>query len=441
MTKTIFAHTSGKGKAGVAVIRVSGPLASQVLLQLTKRETLPEPRYALLTKLYGFEGDMIDEALILWFKGPHSFTGEDVVEIHTHGSIAVFHALSDFLYQKGGCILAEPGEFTKRAFFNGKLDLTAVEGLADLIDAETTAQRRQALRQLQGELGKLYNHWRHDLLHILAYAEAEIDFADDDIPQNFIEQSKPAINKLIKDIKAHLNDAHCGERIREGIRVAILGAPNVGKSSLINALAKRDIAIVSDIQGTTRDLIEVAVDLKGYPVIFADTAGLRETKDVIEAEGIRRAKAWAENADFQFVLLDAQEGPYIDDHLKTMIHAQTFIVVNKSDVKKSEPFQLDQKFYPISALTGEGLDSLLEALTEAIETEFQSLDTVHLTRLRHREALEETLSHLKRSLEEQAPELVAEDYRLAMRALSRITGHTDVEDLLDVIFRDFCLGK
>ena len=331
---------------------------------------------------------------------------------------------------------AEPGEFSKRAFLNGKLDLTEAEAIADLVDAETRAQQRQALRQLDGALGRLYEAWARDLVHALAHLEADLDFPDEDLPDGVADQTRPALRRILDEITEHLSDNRRGERLRSGVEVAILGAPNAGKSSLLNVLARRDAAIVSDIAGTTRDVIEVHMDLSGFPVILADTAGLRETADRIEDEGVRRALARAERADLKLLLYDGSLWPAKDAATADLRDGDAIEIVTKADLLPVT----DNLPLAISTVTGAGLDDLLDRLAEAVASRLAGSGPA-LTRARHRAALEDAKTALDRAMTAPSPELVAEDVRLAVRAIGRITGRVDVEDLLDVVFRDFCIGK
>jgi tRNA modification GTPase len=379
---------------------------------------------------------------MLWFPAPHSFTGEDVLELHLHGGRAVMAAALAALARLEGMRPAEPGEFTRRAFDNDKLDLTEVEGLADLVAAETAAQRRQALAQLGGALARLYDGWRARLVRALAHLEADIDFSDEPLPPALAEAAAHALADLAGEIRAHLADGGKGERLRRGLQIAILGAPNVGKSSLLNLLARRDAAIVSARAGTTRDVVEVALELGGYPVTIADTAGLRASADDIEEEGIRRALERARLTDLKLVVLDAPELPNIPDAVTALIDDDTLLVANKIDRAPAGPARLQgRSLWPVSALTGDGLAALEAELARRAAVLLDSGGDPTLTRERHRVALQACLDALSRASTASAPELVAEDVRLAVRALGRITGRVDVEDLLDVIFREFCIGK
>ena len=441
--ETIFALSSGAGRAGVAVVRVSGPEAGIALTTLAGSSLL-SPRHAVRVKLREPRtGEPIDNCLAIWFPGPGSYTGEDVAEFHVHGGHAVVGGLMDALAAQPALRPAEPGEFTRRAFLNGKLDLTEAEGLADLVNAETAMQRHQALRQMGGELGRLYDGWRGQLVQALAHIEAEIDFPDEDLPEDIAEHVKMDISQLYQSVSAHLSDDRHGEILREGLYVAILGAPNVGKSSLLNCLARRDAAIVSETAGTTRDVIEVHMDLNRYPVILADTAGLREVADTVESEGVRRALARASAADVKVVVFDATAWPKLAPAAEALVDRDAIAVVNKCDLAAVTP-PLDvagQPAHPISARTGAGVEALLESLGREVARRLAGGAGPALTRARHRRAVAECASALERAVEGTRAELVAEDLRLAVRALGRITGRVDVEDLLDVIFRDFCIGK
>lgn len=480
-TDTIFALASAPGRSGVAVIRLSGPHAGSALLGLAPDlKALPAPRRA--TRVFLFDSDstsdysesesnnqnntpfadrsyrdcnesesspgvsahrdetLIDDGLAIWFPAPASFTGEDVVELHVHGGGAVLDAMMACLARLPGLRPAEPGEFSRRAFEHGKLDLTAAEAIADLVDAETTAQRRQALAQMGGALAELYDGWRAQLVGALAYLEACIDFSEEDIPDDLMARSAETLSALRDSIDEHLQDNGIGERIRDGFRVALTGAPNVGKSSLLNALAKRDVAIVSDIAGTTRDILEVPMDLGGFAATLIDTAGLRETEDAIEIEGVRRARAVADTADVRIHLIDGSDSESFSD-----VPEGALVVVNKMDLVSGAP-EIDGML-PLSVKTGAGLDDFVSALTARVRAlaTTRAGDAPPLTRARHRRALEDCVAALDRAkdgaLNDQDMEMIAEDMRVAAQALGRITGRIDVEDLLDKIFRDFCIGK
>lgn len=438
---TIFALASGAGRAGVAVIRLSGPASGRAYARLSGRPP-PPPRLASRVRLRDGGGEEIDDGLALWFPAPRSFTGEDVVELHVHGGRAVLAAMAEALTALG-LRPAEPGEFTRRAFANGKMDLTAAEALADLVAAETAAQRRQALRQMDGALARLYEGWRERLVRLMAHLEAAIDFPEEGLPDGLAEAVRTALAGLAQEIAAHLADGRRGERLRDGVEIAILGAPNVGKSSLLNRLARREAAIVSATAGTTRDVIEVQLDLGGYPAVLADTAGLREAAEEIEGEGVRRALARAEAADLRLLVFDAAALPEIDPVTAALAADRCMVVLNKSDAAAAPPPGriAGRPAFAVSARDGDGMAGLLEALGTEVAALAAVGEVPALTRARHRSALIDCAAALRRGLEAPLVELAAEDLRLAARALGRITGRVDVEELLDVVFRDFCIGK
>ncbi|HUC10785.1 MAG TPA: tRNA uridine-5-carboxymethylaminomethyl(34) synthesis GTPase MnmE [Stellaceae bacterium] len=483
LADTIFAPATAIGKAAIAVLRLSGPGTARALIALIG--DLPSPRTARRRRLtHPDNGEPLDDALVLWFPAPASFTGEDIAELHLHGSRAVLAAVIDALGGLG-LRLAEPGEFTRRAFYNGKLDLTQAEAIADLTAAETEAQRRQALRQLDGELGGLYRDWSQRLTRTLAHVEAAIDFPDEDLPPAIEQRIVAETRSLRTEIAGHLADGHRGERLRDGITIAIVGPPNAGKSSLLNRIARREAAITSPIPGTTRDIVEVAIDLAGYPVILADTAGLRESNDPIEQEGLRRAHRRAAEAEIRLFVFDART-PADAAGAAAWPGPDTIVVANKIDLLGSADPRLSQRetvmpgldpsthgtrreavscrtdsddrdkpdldaevarskshpeaWFPVSALTGAGLDALLQVLAARLAAAHRIEGPV-LTRARHRHALEDAAASLDRALAADLSELRAEDLRLALRCLGQITGAVGVEDLLDIIFRDFCLGK
>jgi len=434
---TIYALATARGVAGVAVVRISGSQAGAALTALAGR--VPRPRHASLLSLHDpVDGGLLDRALVLWFPNPGSFTGEDVAELHLHGGRAVVNSVLAALGRIAGCRPAEAGEFTRRAFANGKLDLTEVEGLGDLIAAETEVQRRQALRQMDGALGRLYDGWANQLIDLLARIEAEIDFVDEeDVPDSLIQSARRGLTELADSMAAHLKDGRRGERLRDGLSVAILGAPNAGKSSLLNALAGREAAIVSERAGTTRDIIELHLDLAGYPVILADTAGLRTTDDPIEMEGIRRAEARAAAADLTLLLVDQSDWPTISEEVQARLSGPRVVrLISKCDAG----FEAPEPWVAISAETGFGLDRLTGAI-ETIAEESLGGEALVPTRERHRAAVAAAQASLRRAINAPLPELLAEDVRLAVRDLGRITGRVDVEDILDRIFSAFCIGK
>ena len=447
MADTIFAPATAPGRSAIAVIRLSGPACADVCRRLTKMP-LPAPRRAALRRLREpASGEAIDQALVLWFPGPASATGEDVLELHVHGGPAVLGELLLALACLPGLRPAEPGEFTRRAFLNGRMDLTAAEGLADLVAAETRAQARQALRQLDGELGRLYEQWRGALLGALARIEAEIDFsADQDVPDDAIAATRPVLARVSAEMAAHVDDARRGERLREGLTIAVVGPPNAGKSSLINRLAQRDVAIVTPEPGTTRDVLEVHLDLAGYPVTLLDTAGLREPVGGAEAEGVRRARQRAADADLRLALFDGALWPTLDPGTLALLDEGTMIVVNKADLGRlpGDLVVAGQPAERLSCLTGEGIEQLLELLRARASEQMALGQAPMLTRARHRAALHAALKALARiaALPPDAElALVAEDLRLAVRAIGRITGRVGVDDLLDRIFAEFCIGK
>ena len=439
----------------LAVIRLSGPRAADALIFLTephaferghsaREPALPPPRRLALRNLVDpLTAEVIDRGLVVWFEAPHSETGETMAELHLHGGRAVVHSALTAIQKLGFCRLAEPGEFTRRAFEHNKLDLTEAEAIADLVAAETDQQRRQALQQMDGALHRLYEDWRTLGLRALAHLEAAIDFPDEDLPAGIGEEVRASIAQLKSEIADHLDDRR-GERLREGLGIAIIGPPNAGKSSLLNLLARRDAAIVSETAGTTRDVIEVHLDLGGWPVVLADTAGLRETGDAIEQEGVRRALARAEAADLRLLVLDATS-----DWKTAMARltadgsrwdaARDIVVVNKIDLQPAHAVGA----VPLSTKSGVGLPELLTRLQRSagLLMEQGQAAPPPLTRVRHREALGDAEAALGRALDAPEVALAAEDLRLAMRALGRITGTVRVDELLDVIFRDFCIGK
>jgi len=444
MTDTIFAAATAPGRAAVGVVRLSGPGTGAAVDALAGRR--PGARRAALRQLT-HRGVVLDQALVLWFKGPASYTGEDAAEFHVHGGPAVMTGLLEALSSMG-LRLAEPGEFTRRAFEHGKLDLAQAEGVADLIEAETEAQRRQALDQLGGALGLAQTRWRDGLIEALAMFEAAVDFPDEEVPADVAARAKPILRELIGELEHVLADAKRGERVREGFRIALIGAPNAGKSTILNALAGRDAAIVTATPGTTRDIIEVPMRFAGYKALLADTAGLRETADEIEAEGVRRARAWAGEADLRIWVVDgasdAAAVPPGD------MHPHDLCVINKADLPAGaetghalvEARALGVEVLRLSAREAADVAALEAALEGRVVAALAGAEPPTATRLRHRELLGEALERLRRAAEyEDELELAAEDVRLAGRALDRITGRIDPEDVLDRVFSSFCIGK
>jgi tRNA modification GTPase len=450
---TIFALSSGRPPVAIAVVRVSGPRAGAALEKLIGR--LPEPRKAALARVRDpRSNEVIDEALALWFPAPRSETGEDVAELQLHGGQAVIAGVLDALATIEGCRPAEAGEFTRRAFENGRLDLTAVEGLADLIAAETQAQRRLAFRQLKGLIGDRAEAWRRRLIEALALVEARIDFSDEaDVPEDLLGPALHAAQQLRDEIASVLADGRRGERLRDGLVVAIAGPPNAGKSTLLNRLIRREAAIVSPHAGTTRDVIEVHLDLDGYPVTLLDTAGIRDSGEPVEQEGVRRARERAAAADLVLWVIDPSAGGLAaNGYPENLAKVEVWLVRNKIDQAGNRSCagadKHDNSEYEftlsISALTGVGMEALTNAVSAYAKAYFASTESAVITRARHRRALEETVAALDRALARDhttGEELIAEELRSAATTLGRLTGRVDVEDILDVIFRDFCIGK
>ncbi len=441
---TIFALSTAPGRAGVAVIRASGPHAGMAVNVMAPKR--PRARAAEFRKIiHPTTGETLDQGLVIWFPAPGSFTGEDVVEFHLHGSVAVVRAVLAGLALIPGFRQAEPGEFARRAFDNGKIDLTQAEGLADLIDAETEAQRRQALRQSRGKLADLYESWRSSLIDAAALVEASLDFTDEaDVAADAFAQGRTIIEDLARRLDRHLADGNRGEILRSGFQVVLAGPPNVGKSSLLNALARRDAAIVSAEAGTTRDVIEVRLDLGGLPVIVSDTAGIRETDAAVEQEGIRRSVVRASEADLVIWLtdIDAPE-PLLPKELLQLAE-RTLLVVNKVDLAVVQgQLVLPDDMIAVSVKTGDGLDSLTDRLAAIVKDRIAPGDVPALTQHRHRTLLEDAADSLRAFLAGDANqvELRAEDLRRAAVSVGRITGRIDVEDVLDQVFGRFCIGK
>ena len=443
---TIFSLSSGPGVSGVAIIRISGPDCKKIIDKMVN-SPLPAPRVATLKKINKINtNELIDQGLILWFPGPESYTGEDLLEFHVHGSRAVIDAIIKSISEIKNCRLAEPGEFTKKAFQNGKINLLQAESVADLISSETEIQRRQAIEIMKGNHSSKYENWRNKLIKILSNIEAKIDFPDEDLPENILEKIKNTTSQLIKEMSKALDDQSVGERIREGFKIAILGPTNAGKSSLLNYLSKREVAIVSEFAGTTRDIIETHLNIDGYPVVMSDTAGIREAKDEIEKRGIKLALKKAEDADLNIVVIEPKSG-YFTGVLKGLINSEkTILVVNKLDLGVDKIERELKNFNPIyiSIKKEKNLSMLIKIIRDKLKNKFLSTEDTLITRERHRQHLKQCLNYLENfetKKSENDFDKAAEDLRLATRHLGMIVGKVDVEEILDSIFSDFCIGK
>ena len=442
---TIYALSSGPGIAGVAVIRVSGKETSKVIKLITN-DDLPVPRVATLRKMNNINAnELIDEGLVIWFPGPESYTGEDLAEFHVHGSRAVVAALHDTISKIQSCRLAEPGEFTKRAFQNGKINLLKAESIGDLISSETEIQRKQAIKIMNGNSSDKFNSWREKLLKILSYVEAKIDFPEEDLSKDVLHEITENSKRVSSEIQKVLKDQKVGEIIREGFKIAIVGPTNAGKSSLLNYLSKRDVAIVSEIAGTTRDVIETHLNLDGYPVIVSDTAGIRDSKDEIEKKGIKLALKSAEKADLRLVVIEPKNLDFTG-FLKDLFDKNSILIINKSDLLKK---QLDPEIKKldhvlISIIKNTNLDILIKKIIKKLKDKFISSEDILITRERHRQHLEQCVEHLINFADKNKNDDLdkgAEDLRLATRHLGMIVGKVDVEEILGSIFNDFCIGK
>lgn len=436
MKQTIFALASAQGRAGVSIIRLSGPQAVAVVGRLTDKMVVP--RQAVYTSLT-WHGELIDQAVVVWFRAPHSFTGEDCVELHVHGSKAILDRLYTILTELG-LRLAVPGEFSRRALENGKLDLTQAEGIADLVDAETEAQRRQALSQMGGGLKALYEGWRVDLIDILARIEVYIDFPDEDLPEDLRDGILARIEKVKQALADALVDSERGRQIRDGFRIVILGEPNAGKSSVFNAVLKTEAAIVTPIAGTTRDIIEAQLRVGPYSVLLYDTAGLRDTDEVVEAEGIRRARAKAEEADLRVWVIDATQAKV---GFAADIDVEDWVILNKCDIADPKHVSRETPIFRVSAKTGDGVGKVLAALEAHVRHRLSAQTFPAATRERHVERLREACDLLQRALATGmvVPELTAENVRGAINSFDALFGRYDVEGVLDVVFSTFCIGK
>jgi tRNA modification GTPase len=442
---TIYSLSSGPGISGIAIIRLSGPETSNVLELLTNK-SLPKPRVATLRKINKIDtSELIDEGILLWFPGPESYTGEDMAEIQVHGSKAVIDAIHSSISTVENCRLAEPGEFTKLAFQNGKINLLKAESVADLISAETEIQRKQAIKIMNGKSANQFNFLREKLLKILSHVEAKIDFPDEDLPNDILKEIKKSSDEVLINIKKILDDQKVGERIREGFKIAILGPTNAGKSSLLNHLSNRDVAIVSEIAGTTRDVIETHLNIDGYPVIVSDTAGIRDSKNEIEKKGIKLSLNRADEADLKLVVVDVKNLDFTDV-LKGLLDQNSILVINKSDLLKGDIDPEIKKFNHVLISIKENLniDELISKIKNNLKNKFITSDDILITRERHRQHLEQCLEHLNnfnKKNEVEDFDKAAEDLRLSTRHLGMIVGKVDVEEILGSIFNDFCIGK
>jgi len=442
---TIYALSSGPGISGISVIRISGKETKNIISKLTNG-SFPKPREATLKKINKINNnELIDEGIVIWFPGPHSYTGEDMAEFHVHGSRSVVEAIHEAISKIENCRLAEPGEFTKIAFQNGKINLLKAESISDLISSETEIQRQQAIKVMSGKHAVIYNSWRKGLLKILSNIEAKIDFPDENLPDNILKNIKENSENIKNEIIKVLNDQKVGERIREGFKIAIVGPANAGKSSLLNYLSKREVAIVSEIAGTTRDVIEVHLNIDGFPVILSDTAGIRSAKDEIEKKGVRLALKKAENADLNIVIIEPKSA-YFTGFLKDLVSEKSIFVINKTDLGIDNIVNDFKKFNPIyiSLKNEKNIDELIKEIKKKLKGKFINFENILITRERHREHLEQCVLHLENFLQKNENkdfDLAAEDLRLATRNLGIIVGNIDVEEILGSIFNDFCIGK
>ena len=442
---TIYALSTGPGVSGVAIIRISGPEASNIIKSLTGKE-IPRPRIATLRKInYINTSELIDEGIILWFPGPESYTGEDMAEIHVHGGKAVVLSVQNEISKVKNCRLAEPGEFTKLAFQNGKINLLKAESIGDLISAETEIQRLQAIKVMKGKSSEKFNQLREKLLKILSFIEAKIDFPEEDLPEENLKKIKNDTSEVLNEINKILDDQKVGEIIREGFKIAIIGPTNAGKSSLLNNLSNREVAIVSEIAGTTRDVVETHLNIDGYPVIISDTAGIRDSKDEIEKKGIKLSLKKAENADLKLVVVDVKNVD-LRGFLNDLLKNDAILVVNKSDLIKEKLDTDISKFNHvlISLKDNSNIDILISKIKDQLKNKFISEEDILITRERHRQHLIQSSDHLKNFLKKNDKkdfDKAAEDLRLATRHLGMIVGKVDVEEILGSIFNDFCIGK
>ena len=440
----IYALSSGRGPSGIAILRLSGKDTLKLCKKITKLENI-QANEVNFCKFYDPKnGNIIDpESILLWFPKPNSYTGDDLAEFHVHGSNAVINSFLKVLSEQEDCRLAEPGEFTKLAFQNNKMDLVKAESIGDLIHSETELQRQQAIQLVQGNASNYYNELREKLIKSLAYIEAKIDFAEDDLPEKVLQEVHKSIKDIYANIKKILEDNKIGEKIRDGFRVSIIGEVNAGKSSLLNLLSKREVAIVSEEEGTTRDVIETYLNIDGYPVILADTAGIREAKNEIEKKGISLALGKSKEADLNIVMID-NSSPKINDKVKKLINNDSIVLLNKSDIKNKKNHKFDVDTILVSIKNNKNIDQLIKKLKEKLSKKFISSSNVLITRERHRVKLNECLKEIDKFLKKDQNkdiELAAEDLRMATRHLGSIVGKVDVEEILGSIFKDFCIGK
>ena len=439
----IYALSSGNGPTGIAIIRVSGSDTNKISKLITKKDALSSKAVNLCKFYNPRDGSLIDEGLLLWFPGPNSFTGEDLAEFHIHGSNAVISHFLNILSEQKNCRLAEPGEFTKIAFQNEKIDLVEAESIGDLIHSETELQRKQAVKLVQGNASKYYNDLREKLIKSLSYIEAKIDFAEDDLPEKVLKEVHKSIKNIQQDIQKILEDNKIGEKIRDGFRVSIIGEVNAGKSSLLNLLSKREVAIVSEEEGTTRDVIEIFLNIDGYPVILADTAGIREAKNEVEKKGVSLALEKLKEADINIIMID-NSSKQIDNKIKDLINKDSIVLLNKSDIKNDQNHKFDATTILVSVKDNKNIDIFVKKLKEKLSNKFATKNNTLITRERHRVKLSECLKEIDKFLSKDQNkdiELAAEDLRMATRHLGSIVGKVDVEEILGSIFKDFCIGK
>jgi tRNA modification GTPase len=439
----IFALSSGRGPAGIAIIRLSGKDANKISKIITKQKTLKSAEINLCKFYNPVDNNLIDEGILLWFPKPNSFTGDNLVEFHVHGSNAIVSLFLKVLSEQDDCRLAEPGEFTKIAFQNNKIDLIEAESIGDLINSETELQRKQAVNLVQGGASSHYNDLREKLIKALAYIEAKIDFAEDDLPEKVLQEVHKSIQDIYQQIKKILEDDKIGEKIREGFRVSIVGEVNAGKSSLLNLLSKREVAIVSEEEGTTRDVIETYLNLDGYPVILADTAGIREARNEVEKKGISLAIKKSSEADLKIVMIDNSSAK-VNSKIEELIDTDSIVLLNKSDINDKQNHNYEADTVLISIKKNRNIDQLIKKLKEKLNNKFISTDNILISRERHRVKLNECLKEIDNFLQKDQKkdiELAAEDLRIATRHLGSLVGKVDVEEILGSIFKDFCIGK